>query len=114
MEGPRHDRDRDRYIYKVLSILKPHTLRRHLPALFRAPASSSGDEDTEMELLALPTLQSSKKMSQAVSGRLECTWEVKYKKIDTGGRTLGQLIERKRSGNHGSGNRPGRRNHVAR
>lgn len=107
LEGASHDRYRQ--IYKVLRTIKPHTLRRHLPALFRASASSLGDDEAEMELLALPTLQASRKISRAVEARLGCTWEVRYKKIDTGERTLGQLLEKKkkRSGSVGSDDRFG-------
>jgi tRNA(Ile)-lysidine synthase len=71
----------------ALDTIKPHALRRHLPALFLAPA----DPEQQPTLLALPTLQSSPK-AHGVQDKWECTWDIRYKKIDPGARALSDIV----------------------
>ncbi|KAF9740525.1 PP-loop family protein [Paraphaeosphaeria minitans] len=80
--------DRRKQLRAALEAVKPHRLRRHLPALFLEPELQGGDP----ELLALPTLQAS---PDDPSDHWECRWEIKYKKVDPGaGRTLNDIVTR--------------------
>ncbi|KAJ4353240.1 uncharacterized protein N0V89_004967 [Didymosphaeria variabile] len=79
-----------RQMRSILYAIKPHALRRHLPALFLAPANAQ----QEPTLLALPTLQSSPDTRHADQSRWDCTWEVRYKKVDPGARTLSDIVHK--------------------
>jgi tRNA(Ile)-lysidine synthase len=71
----------------ALDTIKPHALRRHLPALFLAPVRPW----QQATLLALPTLQSSPETHDA-QGKWECTWGIRYKQIDPGARSLSEIV----------------------
>ncbi|OAG13111.1 uncharacterized protein CC84DRAFT_1160330 [Paraphaeosphaeria sporulosa] len=82
--------DRRRHLRAALEAIKPHRLRRHLPALFLEPELEGGDP----ELLALPTLQASPDPNDP-SDHWECRWEIRYKKVDPGaGRCLDDIATR--------------------
>ncbi|KAF1975055.1 hypothetical protein BU23DRAFT_86980 [Bimuria novae-zelandiae CBS 107.79] len=81
-------------IRAVLMKTKPHTVRRHLPALFLAPPPDN--PDAEPTLLAIPTLQSSPQPGSRAEEHLKCAWQVRYKKIDPGSRALFQILAREK------------------
>ncbi|KAL1607836.1 hypothetical protein SLS60_002774 [Paraconiothyrium brasiliense] len=82
--------NRRKQMRAILDTITPHALRRHLPALFLAPVN----KEQEPTLIALPTLQSSPTLSQDDQNPWECTWEVRYKKVDPGARTLSDIVRK--------------------
>lgn len=86
--------DRRTYMIKALKAVKPYMLRRHLPALFLAPGPTS--PEAEPTLIALPTLQSSTKISLKGARLIKCTWDVRYKKVDSGSRPLSDILSKRK------------------
>lgn len=76
----------------VLDAIKPHCLRRSLPALFLT--SADANKDATPTLLAFPTLQTGPVTSDNGHDSWECKWEVRYKKIDPGKRALSTIVRK--------------------
>ncbi|KAH7080517.1 PP-loop family-domain-containing protein [Paraphoma chrysanthemicola] len=75
----------DRFITAAFALLKPADLRFTLPAVFRID-SSTGQES----LLGFPTLNVRMNGFGAPEG--VCDWSVRYKKLDYGTRSAGDII----------------------
>ncbi|PVI07201.1 hypothetical protein DM02DRAFT_581209 [Periconia macrospinosa] len=74
------------YISAVLSLVKPNLLLRGLPALF---VRSSDGKDT---LIGLPTLNLDIANKQPKSAHTLCDWQVRYKNIDLGARSISDVV----------------------
>ncbi|KAJ4296458.1 hypothetical protein N0V90_006503 [Kalmusia sp. IMI 367209] len=86
VEASGYYHDRHQHLRAALAAIKPHSLRRHLPALFLAP----DDPGAEQSVIALPTLNA----DLSVLGKKgpDCRWDVRYKKIDPGTRALEDIV----------------------
>lgn len=85
-EGMLHERYR--FMSKAVHAVRPHGVRRCVPGLFE-----EGEEELDDELLCLPMLQRmGVGREKGRRERLGVEVEVRYRKVDTGGRKLKEIL----------------------